>query len=353
MSEYRHEKRTLGVALIGIGMVAKAHARALQDLQESLTLRGIYSRTESSRKEFLATYQFNETPIEYDSIDDIAQDDSVDIVIVLTPPNARIEIIKTLAAAGKHLLIEKPIERTSKAAAKIVDICERHKVKLGVVFQYRMRAGAKELTRLVQSGELGEFAAAEINIPWWRDQAYYDHAGRGTYAQDGGGVLITQAIHTLDLALSLTGTVESVQAIATTTPLHKMEAEDFVAAGIRFSNGAVGSLTASTVSFPGANENIHLHFENASAIFQGETSTVYWRDGRIEIVGEEGGTGGGADPMAFPHGWHQELIADFAEAVIQDKEPCVSGKVGLKVHQLIDALVKSSREQRAVSLVNK
>ena len=353
MNEIITKKRPLGVALIGLGMVAKAHGRALQDLQSDIKLSGVYSRSGENRRNFLRDYPFDEQPKEYTSIEEIAADDSVDMAILLTPPNARVDIIEKLAKAGKHLLIEKPIERTTAAATKIVDICHTHNVKLGVVFQYRMRAGALELTRLVNSGILGELGAVEINIPWWRDQAYYDEPGRGTYARDGGGVLISQAIHTLDLALSLTGPIQSVQAIAATTKFHEMEAEDFVAAGLRFANGAVGSLTASTSNFPGAAENIHLHFEKASATFEGETLTVHWRDGKVDTVGEAGGTGGGADPMAFPHCWHRDLISDFVDAVLNNKEPCVSGEVGLRVHRLIDALVQSSHEQTVVHLDTK
>ncbi|PCI54264.1 MAG: oxidoreductase [Alphaproteobacteria bacterium] len=350
MNDNLSGSRPLGVALIGLGMVAKAHARALQDLQPSLKVCGVYARSEDSRKKFLNEYSFNDTPKAYETLAQIAADDAVDMVIIITPPNARLEIIREMANAGKHILTEKPIERTTKAATEIVEICQNNNVKLGVVFQYRMRAGAKELARLIRTGQFGQLGAVEINIPWWRDQSYYDEPGRGTYSRDGGGVLISQAIHTLDLALSLAGPVDYVQSVAATSKLHKMESEDFVAAGLKFKNGAVGSLTASTVNFPGSVENIHLHFEYASAVFQGEALTVHWRDGRVETVGEPADTGGGADPMAFPHDWHRDLIADFAEAILNDKDPCVSGKVGLRVHRLIDALVVSSREQRAVHL---
>jgi predicted dehydrogenase len=124
---------------------------------------------------------------------------------------------------------------------------------------------------------LGALGYAEIAVPWWREQSYYDEPGRGTYARDGGGVLISQAIHTIDLALSLTGPVAEVQAMTATTRFHAMEAEDVAVAGLRFANGAVGSLTASTASFPGGAEWIRLHFERASASGGGRSHRVLAR----------------------------------------------------------------------------
>ncbi len=188
------------------------------------------------------------------------------------------------------------------------------------------------------------------SVPWWREQAYYDEPGRGTYERDGGGVLISQAIHTLDLMLSLTGPVAQVQAVAATTRFHEMESEDFVAGGMRFASGAPGSVMATTASFPGEAESITLDCEKASAHLQSGTLTLSWRDGRVESFGETGGTGGGADPMAFPHGWHRDLIAGFAAAVREGRDPVPSGREALDVHRLIDALMRSSREGRAIDI---
>jgi predicted dehydrogenase len=187
-------------------------------------------------------------------------------------------------------------------------------------------------------------------VPWWREQSYYDQPGRGTYARDGGGVLISQAIHTLDLMLSITGPVAEVAAVAGTTFLHRMEAEDFAGAGLRFTNGAVGVLAATTAAFPGSAESIVITFERGAARLQGGTLTVTRMDGGAAMMGEPAGTGGGADPMAFPHDWHRDLIADFVAAVREGRQPLVSGREALKVHRLIDALVLSSREKRTIAV---
>jgi predicted dehydrogenase len=195
---------------------------------------------------------------------------------------------------------------------------------------------------MVQTGALGKIAAIEVSVPWWRDQHYYDAPGRGSYAQDGGGVLLTQAIHTLDLALWLFGPVTRVQAMARRTSLHQMEAEDFVSAGLEFANGAAGMLFASTASFPGRGEQITVHASAGSASLSAGVLSVHWQDGREEIIGTQAASGGGADPMAFTHAWHQAVIEDFATSLAAGQPPLCPGREALQVHALIEALVASS-----------
>jgi predicted dehydrogenase len=202
----------------------------------------------------------------------------------------------------------------------------------------------------LRQGALGELAAVNVVSPWWRPQSYYDEPGRGTLARDGGGVLITQAVHTLDLTLSLAGPVAEVAAIAGTTGLHRMETEDFAAAGLRFANGAYGALMATTAEYPGFPERIELIGARGTAILTGGVLTVHYQDGRMEQVGEEQATGGGADPMAFPHDAHRALLADFLDAIEQDRSPRVSGREALRVHHLIDAVLCASAERRMVAV---
>lgn len=333
-------------------MVSKTHLLAIADLSDVLTLSGVYSRSEASRNALAAEAEqiCGYSGTVYQSIDEICADAAVDFAIVLTPPNARLEITEELSATGKAILMEKPVERTASAAAEIVDVCEKADVALGIVFQHRVRAASEKLLELINEGKLGGLVLAEASVPWWRDQSYYDEPGRGTYARDGGGVLISQAIHTMDLLLSLTGPVSEVMAMAHTTPLHNMESEDYVTASLRFENGAVGALMASTAHYPGDAESITLHFEKAVAHLQSGVLKVQWRDGREEVFGETATTGGGADPMAFTHDWHKEIINDFVEALKDDRPPLVTGRTALKVHQLIEAIVASSNDKRAVAL---
>ena len=310
-------------------------------------MQGVFSRDSARRAEFSAEFGFPQAS----SLDALIEDPRIDAILVLTPPSARVEIVQACANAGKHVLMEKPIERTTAVAHAIVDVCEKAGVKLAIVFQHRFRGAARTLKEILARRSLGEICAVQVVVPWWRPQAYYDEPGRGTYSRDGGGVLITQAIHTLDLMLSLAGPVSEVQAIAGTTRLHRMESEDFVAGGLKFANGALGSLVATTAAFPGAAEHIVLDCERGSARLAGDTLTVQHHDGAIDQYGEEMGTGGGADPMAFPHDWHRAVIADFAEAVVLNRPPAISGREGLHVHLFIDALIQSAGENRVVPVM--
>ena len=340
------------VALIGLGMVAQTHVRAIADAGERVQLKGVLSRSHSRSEAFLDAIgdAISESPKVYGSISDIAADPDIDFAIVCTPPNARKEIVSCLVDARIPILMEKPIERTFGAAKEIVDQCEAAAVPLGIVFQHRMRASAQRLAQTLKQGLLGKIALVEIAVPWWRAQSYYDEPGRGSYQRDGGGVLISQAIHTLDLALSLAGPVAEVQAMASTTSLHDMEAEDFVCAGLRFENGAAGSLVASTASFPGAAESITLHCERGSALLKSGKLNVFWQSGKQEAFGEETATGGGVDPMAFTHAWHQAILENFAESVSSKQVPACSGREALRVHQLIQSLALSSSQKTAVSI---
>ncbi|NKB53148.1 MAG: gfo/Idh/MocA family oxidoreductase [Rhizobiaceae bacterium] len=324
------------LAVIGLGMASKPHLAALKQLEPNIEIVGLYARSPERRQEAATDWGW---PI-FESLDDIANSNA-DGAILITPPNARAELVATLAKAGKAILMEKPVERDLNRATKIVETCETAGVPLGIVLQHRFRAGAEALAKVIQSGKAGRIHMVRVTLPWWRDQAYYDQPGRGTYASDGGGVLITQAIHVLDLMLSLTGPVTEVAAFSGTTELHQMEAEDFATAGLRFANGAVGSIVATTSAFPGDAESLILDCDHAALHLTAGELMIHWRDGRTETVGEITGTGGGGDPMDFPCDWHRDLIADFADALRTGTSPRITGREALRVHRLIDAIERS------------
>ncbi len=345
--------RRLNAVLVGTGMVAKTHVAALGDLRDRINFRGVVARDLGRVQAYVDQVKADTgmEPRAYADIAEVAADSEVDFAIVITPPNARGEIIAPLVEAGKHILLEKPIERDGAASARIVKLCEDAGVTLGLVFQHRTREASKELARLVASGKLGALRVARVNVPWWRPQSYYDELGRGTYARDGGGVMISQAIHTMDLALSLTGQVSAVTAFMATSGYHRMESEDFVTAGLEFENGAIGALMAGTACFPGGTESITLHFENGRAHLERSVLTVDWIDGRTEEFGAStAGTGGGADPMAFTHAWHAGIIEDFADALRDGRAPLIDGREGLRVHRWIDLLTLSAREGRRAEM---
>ena len=338
--------KKIGVGVVGTGMAAKPHALALNDLTDIIDVKAIYSRNKDKCYSFARNYNFETA----NSIQDILENNEIDMVILITPPNQRLELVREFSNAGKHILMEKPVERSTKQAEELVKICENNNVMLGIVLQHRFRESSIKLKKLIEENALGSIYSVQVNIPWWRDQSYYDEPGRGTYERDGGGVLISQAIHTLDLMLSIIGLVEEVLAIAKTTSFHKMESEDFVAAGLKFKNNIVGSLMASTSSYPGYPESIVLNCEKGSVKLESGTLKINWQNNKVEEFGETSGTGGSADPMAFPYDWHKSLIKDFALSIGSNQSSFVSGREALKVHELIDALISSSKNGKIVKI---
>lgn len=336
------------LALIGLGMVAATYAEAIRT-SAALSLCRVHARSADSRAAFLAAHpDLGATAAT--TLDEIAQDPAIDFVLLTTPPDARAGIVETLVRAGKPILMEKPVERTLHAATALVGTCAAAGVPLGIMLQHRARPVADHL-RAIAPG-LGPLRAAEIAVPWWRPQAYYDAPGRGSYGRDGGGVLISQAIHTLDLALQFTGPVAEVTAMTATTGFHRMEAEDFTSAGLRFENGAPGHLFASTASFPGSGETITLHYRDGSARLAAGVLRIDHADGRSQTLGQAAQSGAGADPMAFTCDWHRAVIEDFARTLRAGQPPMIPGHSALEVHRLIAALERSGREGRRIRLAD-
>jgi len=336
-----------GIGVVGAGMGAKPHALALQSLADSIEVRGVYRRNRGELEAFCQAYGF--PPAE--SYEAMLADPAIDAILILTTPNAREDLVAAAARAGKHVLMEKPVERTLAAAERIVATCDTAGVTLGIIFQHRFRRASRFLAEAIAENRYGRLEAVHLVVPWWRPQSYYDQPGRGTLAQDGGGVLLTQAIHSLDLMLSLCGEVSAVTAMARTTRLHRMETEDFVSAGIEFANGAVGAVMATTASFPGGPESLTLSFAKGTATLTAGNLTVHTMAGETITEGDATQGGGGADPMAFPFDWHAAQIAEFAEAVQQGRQPLSTGHTALRVHRLIDATMRSANEGKRVVLI--
>lgn len=326
------------VALIGLGMVADTHVAAINDAPQ-LTLAGVLGRDTVRTRTFCDKHGTRA----FADLAALAADPSVDFAIVATPPDARQNIVAALVAAGKPILMEKPIERDLAAATKIVTTCEAAQVPLGVMFQHRAREASIALKAAIDAGALGDIATVELRVPWWRDQSYYDAPGRGTYARDGGGVMISQAIHTLDLAMWVLGPITDVQAMLRRTPLHQLEAEDWASALFQFESGACGSLMATTAAYPGDAESITIQGTKASAHLASGVLKLTHIGGQTETFGATATTGGGADPMAFTHAWHQSVMTDFAAAISTGRAPMITGRSALRTHAVIDAMQIASR----------
>ena len=328
------------LGLIGLGMASAPHAQSLIELKNRIAVVGAYSPTPARREAFQARWDL---PV-VDSLETVVGDPSIDAVLILTPPNSHLELVRQIAAAGKHILLEKPLETTTERATSLVEIAEAAGVKLGVVLQHRFRPISVALAQAVAEGRLGEIVGASAKLFNWRPQSYYDQPGRGTRERDGGGVLLTQGIHTLDLLISIAGLPVEAMAYAITTPIHRMETEDLVAGAIRFGNGALGTISATTCAYPGLPDAIEIIGTRGTARIDGAKLLADFHDGTtIQMDDGQLGGGAGADPMAFSHMHHQAVLEDFVDAVEHDREPRVSGREALKVHRLIEAVLKSSQ----------
>lgn len=339
---------TRRIAVVGLGMASTPHAKSLLDLQDRVEVVAAYSPTETRRKAFSELWGL---PVVSD-LEPIFTDETIDALMVLTPPNSHGELVQRAAETGKHVLLEKPLEISTERALHMVEAAERAGVKLGVVLQHRFRPVSVALARLIEEGRLGELVGVSAKLANWRPQSYYDQPGRGTKARDGGGVLLTQGIHTLDLLISLAGLPEEVAAYAVTTKVHRMETEDLVAGAIRFPNGAIGTVSATTCAYPGSPDSIEFIGTRGTARIEGASMVAQFHDG-TEIRQDDGvlGGGAGADPMAFPHDHHRAVLSDFLDAIEAGTQPKVSGREALKVHRLIDALLRSAETGRREKVV--
>ncbi len=330
-------------------MAVTPHAKGLVDLADRVEVAYAFSPSEARRRAFADRFKF---PL-CDRLDTILEDRSVDAVCVLTPANTHLEIVRRCAAAGKHILLEKPVEITTERATELVAVCRAAGVKLGIVLQHRFRPAGMKLAELLRSGALGDIHGCSTVIRLWRPQSYYDEPGRGSMARDGGGVLISQGIHTLDLMLSLAGRIEEVAGYAATSPIHRMETEDMVCAAARFANGALGTIDATTACHPGFPERIELICRHATVVLAGTSLEVFYHDGRRTSIAPDQSAGGtGADPMAFPHDYHRAVMADFVDAIATNGEPRVTGEEALRVHRLIDALIAAGKSGAKVRVAS-
>jgi UDP-N-acetyl-2-amino-2-deoxyglucuronate dehydrogenase len=334
----------LRLAVIGTGLGSTPHFQSLQDLSAELEVGWI----QGSRADAMASRYGLKNARKAVDVSSICNDKSIAAVLVLTPPNTHLEVVQALALAGKHVLVEKPLEITLPKATELVEACERAGVLLAVMLKHRMRPAALALTSWPSSPRASSPVSASASVRWWRPQSYYDEPGRGTLARDGGGVLITQAIHTLDLLLGFTGFPQRVTAITATSPVHCMEGEDHAAALLQWPGGAVGVVQASTAAYPGYPERIELNGTLGTATLEAGSLKASFINGNTLEQADDTGSGGGADPMAFDHAPHRAVLEDFANAVRENAELSVSGRSALQVHRLIAAMMESSRKGEAV-----
>lgn len=337
-------------AIIGAGNIARVHADAIAAIPDArLTL--VCNRTEASGRRLAQSYGVDWTP---DYVDAVRRDD-VDVVAICTPSGTHGDIAVAAAQAGKHVLVEKPLEITLPRIDRIIAAARAAGVKLACVFPTRFRAGVPYVKAAIEAGRLGRLTLADATVKWWRPQSYYDTSWRGTWSLDGGGALMNQAIHSIDLLQYLAGPVESVFA-HTATLAHDMETEDTATAVLVFRGGALGMIQGATSAWPGEPARVALHGDGGTILLE-EGRITAWKltdaapDEEARMLGLEGAMGSGAaDPMGISTEPHRRQIADFVAAIREDSPPAVDGAEGRHAVEIVRAVYHSAAQSRPVRL---
>ncbi len=341
------ENKSLGFGIVGTGAIAAHHASSIQELPNSRLVAVCSSSAERAAD---ASEKFGVKA--YSKVAELVAREDIDVVAVCTESGNHLEPAIAAARAGKHVLVEKPIEVSLERADELIAVCRSERVKLGVIFQNRYKPDYIRLKEAVRQGRLGKILLGNAYIKWYREEAYYSSSKwKGTLEGDGGAAFINQGIHTIDLLLDLMEDVESVYAKVKTT-VHAIEGEDLGVALLNFKNGAMGTIEGGTSLYPGYPERLEVFGENGSIILEGG-QIAHWN-----IKGEESPSApspgreasGSSDPMAVDYRLHMAQINDFVHAILENREPLVNGETARKSLELILAIYQSSKENRLIQL---
>lgn len=343
-----------GFGLIGCGMISRFHARAIADVRGAKLIAG-FDAVPAAADRFAA-----ETGCKaYHDLDEMLADGDVDVVIIGTPSGAHMEPAVAAARAGKHVIVEKPLEITLRRCDKIIEQCEKAGVVLSTIFPSRFHESSIEMKRAVDAGRFGRLTVGDAIVKWYRTQEYYDSGQwRGTWQLDGGGALMNQAIHSVDLLTWLMGPVAEIRARTALLAHKRIAVEDVAMATLQFANGALGIIEASTAIFPGYLKRIEIHGSAGSAIME-EEDLIKWdfakgsrRDEAIlRKMGEKvSGGGGAADPAAIGHHGHTRQFQNVLKAIRKGTQPLVDGPEGRRSVEIILGIYKAAETGRAVKL---
>jgi UDP-N-acetyl-2-amino-2-deoxyglucuronate dehydrogenase len=344
MSEKR-ETRRLGYALVGAGAIAGVHAEALSQVPEA-RLVAVYNRTAGRARALGERWQIPWTT-DYDSL--LARPE-VEVVSICTASGARVELARKAAEAGKHVVCEKPLEVTLERADTIIQACEEAGVQLGVIFEYRFFPATLAVKKAVEAQRLGHMVLAATHVPWYRTDAYYaSGAWRATWALDGGGALMNQSIHWIDLLLWMGGDVSKVHGFITRRAHPQIEVEDVGVAILQFQGGALGTIQGTTGAYPGSSARVELYGDRGTIVLQ-ERQIVTWKladgtpeeEARMLRIGRDVTATGASDPLGIGAEGHRLQFTEVTAAILAGHPPSIDGYEGRKALALILAIYRSN-----------
>jgi UDP-N-acetyl-2-amino-2-deoxyglucuronate dehydrogenase len=334
--------------LIGAGMAGPYFGESLGDLPDTELVAVATTREESARP-FAEKYG---VPDWYTDWRKIVERDDIDAVAVISPPYLHEEMVVAAAEAGKHVIAEKPIAANLEQADRMIAACDRAGVTFGVIFMYRFMDNIRQIKQAVDDGRLGKLVLGDCHTKFFRTQEYYDSAPwRGTFWGEGGGILAASTIHTIDNQIWIMGEVDSLAAFHTTAT-HEMEAEDTVVASLRFKNGALGSIVASSSTRPGYPRRLEIHGEKGSILLKGDDIVAWDVEGMSadeylskpkKDLGDSFSRPGYADSTN-----HRLQLRDFVDAIKEGRSPLVDGREGRRALEVIAAIHQSSRTGKVV-----
>ncbi|MGM0506393.1 MAG: Gfo/Idh/MocA family protein [Bacteroidota bacterium] len=333
------------VGLVGLGNISSIHAEAVKNSRFGALTAAASSRKEK-REAFADTWSLRG----FESFEEMLESDDVDLVSICTPSGTHLDYGEKAAKAGKHVVIEKPIEVTLKRAVRLLDVCRENGVQLAVIYQSRFMEPIRQMKDAIDSGQIGTPFMATASVKWYRSDDYYKEAPwRGTLDLDGGGAVINQSIHTIDLLQWMMGEVSSIQAKTGTFTHDGIEGEDNAVAALEFASGAIGTFVASTSVRPAQPRKIEIHgTEGTARLVDNEFRLI--RPGDEESSGGDGKATGGESPMAnFAFEPHRDQFDEIFEAIRSGNPPPVSGPESLDSLSFVEAIYRSSAEKRAIS----
>jgi UDP-N-acetyl-2-amino-2-deoxyglucuronate dehydrogenase len=340
--------KVIGIGILGCGSVAKVHAAAIARIP-SLKLTSVCSSSRDSAARLASAHGVTA----HTDLESFLKDQALDSVTICTPSGTHGALGSAAASMGKHVVVEKPIDVTLEKADALIAACDRARVRLAVALQSRHLEAPRILKQTVEAGRLGKLTMASAYVKWYRSADYYKSAAwRGTLALDGGGALINQAIHTVDLLRWIAGPVAQLSAYAGRLLHHNIEGEDTVAAIVRFQNGALGVIEAGTSVYPGFKRRLEITGTEGTAVLEGDNiSTWTLRDGSpnpLPATAEV--SDGSANPMAIDCEGHRRVLEDFAQAIRENRAPVVDGREGRQALELVMAIYRSAQKGQPVTV---
>lgn len=341
-----------GFGIVGAGSIAATHARVVCDIDNAQLIGfcdGGSGRAVKLAEEFSCRA--------FDDYQQMVDSEEVDAIAIATPSGLHLEPTVAAAKAGKHVLCEKPLEVTLDRVDEMIAAHDKAGTILGGIFQGRFCSALAELKQAIDEGRFGTITYAGAYVPWWRDDAYYEDAWRGTWKLDGGGALMNQSIHSVDAICYLMGDIDSVQAFSERNAHPQIETEDTTVAAVRFASGALGVIYGSTGAWPGQKKRIEISGTKGTVVLEEDSFSVWQFADEMPEDDDirqrfSGGSdlGGASDPATISNINHKRNFEAFIVGLNEGKSPFLDGKEARRAVEVVLGIYESAAEQRCVKL---